>query len=412
MADEPTWFDGLEAGLCFDDVTSGGEFDFTVPPTVVPCDAPHDNELVAMVELDAGVGGAYPGEVAAEDDADAKCEAAYESFLGRPIADTYLAAFVVFPSEPDWESGATRAACSVHAEEDLIGTAASGSLKAPGMALTALHEIAGRVDVWVMDAGTGALVENLTEDFEGAVSRSPATWAPNGTVVAFAGKPTGAEPGNEGDLFLASTEGLGTVPLQLGAASEEDRPVIGPIGTTIVFISDGEAEEFELYLLDIEANAVGRLTNYEDRDSSPTWSPDGSQIAFRRRVDGNSEIFVMNADGTNVRQLTDHPAFDGDPHWSPDGSEIIFTSDRAGNYDIWVMNADGSGQAQITDHPAADEYPWWSPDAEFIAFQSNRHGATQVWIMRWDGTEVSLLANDAPTGYPAWSPVPLDSLAL
>lgn len=408
VADEPTWLDGLEAGMCFDDAFRDGEFDFSVPAMVVTCEGPHDNELVAMVELDAGADGGYPGDEAADADANAKCDAAYEAFLGRPVANTYLAAFVVFPTESDWASGATHAACSVYSEEDLVGTAASGSLTVPRFGLAVLHEIDGRVDVWVMDAGTGELVENLTEDFDGAVSRSPATWAPDGTVVAFAGKPIDAGPGNEGDLFLASTEGLGIVALPPGASSEEDRPVIGPVGTMILFISDGESEDLELYLLDLEANTVGRLTHYEDRDSSPTWSPDGSQIAFRRRIDGNSEIFVMNADGTNIRQLTDDPAFDGDPQWSPDGSEIIFTSDRAGNYDIWVMNADGSDQQRITDHPAADEFPWWSPDGEYIAFQSNRHGATQIWVMRWDGSDVSLLARDAPTGYPTWSPVEYD----
>jgi Tol biopolymer transport system component len=315
---------------------------------------------------------------------------------------------VVFPSESDWENGARVASCSIYAEEALLGTAASGSLSVPGGALAVLHEVDGRLDVWIMDAGTGALTSNLTGDFDGALLRSPATWAPDGTVVAFAGKPTGAGPGNEGDLFLASTEGLGIASLPPGSASEEDRPVISPVGTVIAFISNGEDGEFEIYIIDIEANTIGRLTNYEDRDSSPTWSPDGSQIAFRRRIDGNSEIFVVDANGTNVRQLTDDPAFDGDPQWSPDGSEIIFTSDRAGNYDIWVMNADGTDQAQVTDHPADEEFPWWSPDGEYIAFQSNRHGATQIWIMRWDGSDVSLLSADAPTGYPTWSPVALD----
>ena len=406
IAAEPTWFDGLEAGVCFDDVFDGDAFDFSVPAAVVPCAGPHDNEIVDMVDIDAGAGGAYPGEEAADADANAKCDVAYEAFLSRPLADTYLSGFIVFPSALDWASGSRRAACSVYAPDaTLVGTAASGSLTAPGMTLAVLHEVDGTLGVWLMDAGTGELTENLTEGFEGALLSSPATWASDGTVVAFAGKPFTAAAGNEGDLFLASTEGLGIVPLFTGEGAEEDRPVIGPVGTKVAFISNAEAGEFEIYVVDLEADgAVTRLTNNEDRDSSPTWSPDGTQIAFRRQVAGNSEIFVMNADGTDVRQLTDDPGFDGDPQWSPDGDEIAFTSDRAGNYDIWVMNADGTDQVQVTDHPADEEYPWWSPDGEFIAFQSNRHDATQIWIMRWDGSDVSLLAQDAPTGKPTWGP--------
>jgi len=52
-------------------------------------------------------------------------------------------------------------------------------------------------------------------------------------------------------------------------------------------------------------------------NSEPTWSPDGSKIAFVRK-DG---IYVMNADGSGQRRLTDAG---GGPAWSPDGSKIAF----------------------------------------------------------------------------------------
>ena len=68
----------------------------------------------------------------------------------------------------------------------------------------------------------------------------------------------------------------------------------------------------------------------------PSYSPDGTQIAFRGDLDlvepsGDEEIYVMNADGTNVRQLTSNADFDSAPSWSPDGKRIALRA-RAGGH--------------------------------------------------------------------------------
>ena len=57
--------------------------------------------------------------------------------------------------------------------------------------------------------------------------------------------------------------------------------------------------------------------------------------------DGNSEIYVMNRNGSGVRRLTNNAAIDSTPTWSPTGTQIAFTSDRSGSPQIWVMDTDG-----------------------------------------------------------------------
>ncbi len=73
----------------------------------------------------------------------------------------------------------------------------------------------------------------------------------------------------------------------------------------------------------------------------------------------SQEIF-LNADGTGQVNLTNNPASDGLPTWSPDGSRIAFVSDRDGNDEIYVMNADGTGPVNLINNPTSDGTPAWS----------------------------------------------------
>ena len=149
-------------------------------------------------------------------------------------------------------------------------------------------------------------------------------------------------------------------------------------------------------------SSIMRLTNDSAEDQSPTWSSDGSRIAFASNRDGNYEIHVMNANGTGVANLTNNSASDFAPAWSPDGSRIAFESDRNGNSDIYVMNADGTGVTRLTTNSAADNHPTWSADGSRIAFWSLRGGTGDTYVMNADGSGVAQLATHAIR--PAWSP--------
>ena len=71
------------------------------------------------------------------------------------------------------------------------------------------------------------------------------------------------------------------------------------------------------------------------------------RIAYNTFGGTNSDIWSMKTDGTDPRQLTTNTANDGDPSFSPDGSKIAFVSVRDGNLEIYVLNADGTNQVRL-----------------------------------------------------------------
>ncbi len=140
-----------------------------------------------------------------------------------------------------------------------------------------------------------------------------------------------------------------------------------PDGKKVVFRKDDGAEV--IYLAD--ANGANETT-LRFAPGNLDWSPDGSQFVYQARTSPEvSEVFLYTlATGESV-SLTPGIA-SADPSFSNDGTQIAFTSWRDGNADIYVMRADGSNVRRLTNHPAFDNYPVFSPDGTQVAFQSNR----------------------------------------
>jgi Tol biopolymer transport system component len=120
--------------------------------------------------------------------------------------------------------------------------------------------------------------------------------------------------------------------------------------------------DLSLVNLDLNQGTTWPLTG-DVADHSPAFSPDGSKIAVSYRQHDHWEIHVLNADGSGRVRLTETPwriigdqRLNGEeprlwnnaaPTWSPDGSQIAFLTDRNGQWEIWIMNADGSDQQPL-----------------------------------------------------------------
>lgn len=157
-----------------------------------------------------------------------------------------------------------------------------------------------------------------------------------------------------------------------------------------------------------DGSGAANLTNSDDKDFAPQWSPDGSRIAFNSRRERAVDIYVMKADGSAEVNLTQHPANDSFPQWSPDGSRILFSSNRAGTrQEIYSVDADGSSNpTRLTANDYEDFQPAWSPDGKHIVFIRFIDGSAEVYTMAADGSQQARLThNKANEAQPIWSPV-------
>jgi dipeptidyl aminopeptidase/acylaminoacyl peptidase len=139
-------------------------------------------------------------------------------------------------------------------------------------------------------------------------------------------------------------------------------------------------------------------------DSFPAWSPDGSRIAYAN----GAQVLAVNADGSGLKTLTSgNYWWVGRPTWSPDGSKLAFSAAPTANTGthVYLLDLGSSKVTQLSPDTGYDDWAAWSPDGTQIAFVSARNGADQVYAMNADGSNVKQLTND--NGYdsaPAWSP--------
>lgn len=187
-------------------------------------------------------------------------------------------------------------------------------------------------------------------------------------------------------------------------APPNSEPTWSPDGSRIAFTTGkDDISNFTLYAIDADGSNPERLLEPVKGDNwYPAWSPDGTRIAFQSNRDGNMEIYMLELETKAVTRLTNNDYTDSMPSWSPDSRQLVYVSSPEGEGDIHVMNADGSDVVRLTFSEGPDTQPKWSPDGKKILFMSGRDGNGEIYMMNADGSEQTRITD---TPYDSeWTP--------
>ncbi|HEV2617071.1 MAG TPA: hypothetical protein VGU63_10725 [Candidatus Acidoferrales bacterium] len=306
------------------------------------------------------------------------------------------------------EAGARQLA---HEFADDIISRLSGGL--PGIAQTKIAFVSnrsGHKEIWEMDYD-GANQHQLTH--LGSTALTP-RWSPDDSRIAF----TCFESYRRvvsAQICIYSTlsNRLMSFPRFPGTNSS---PAFSPNGSEVAFMSSHGGDP-QIFVTDTTGGHMRRLTDILGVSTSPTWNPKtGNQIIFVSDRGGLPDLFQMNADGSNVQKIPlsaatgvaakDLPAtgYVIDPAWSPNGELLAFSWRRPqGNYDIYIMDLASHQLAELTRDSGQNERPSWAPDGRHIVFESTRTGALQIWTMLADGSEPRVLTTSGRNESPNWS---------
>jgi TolB protein len=239
------------------------------------------------------------------------------------------------------------------------------------------READGTIDLWVMNAD-GASQRKIYDS--GSAFLEGIAWHPDGEIIYLSrGYFDGA--GNVGLKVMAlSASGPDT---QSGIAVERlwDRhfsysyAAVTADGGRVAFTHyEGYAMPFrnDVYVGELSpdgmsASHIEQLVDEEGGDVSPSWSPDGTAIAWAHetaRNSGNYDVWVMNSEGGEKRQVTSVPGQEVDPIWSSDGQSIIYASDEGGSFQLFMRYAWGDEEVlSLTENDANNRSPNRRPRA-------------------------------------------------
>ena len=180
-------------------------------------------------------------------------------------------------------------------------------------------------------------------------------------------------------------------------------PSWSPDGTKLAYVSF-EKKKPVIFVQSLVSGQRIVLANFKGNNSAPAWSPDGTKLAIVLTYSANSQIYVINADGTGLQQVSFSNGIDTEPEWSPDGSSIYFTSNRGGGPQIYRMPAAGGEAKRVTFEGSYNVSPHLSTDGKLLTFIKQTPAGFKVAVQDLATGQVQTLSDTSQDESPSFAP--------
>lgn len=204
------------------------------------------------------------------------------------------------------------------------------------------------------------------------------------------------------ELQVADADGFNA---QSVLASQEPimSPSWSPDGSRLAYVSFDQKKPV-VVVQNLAQGTTRAVANFRGNNSAPAWSPDGRFLAVALSKDGLTQIYRIPAAGGDAERLTESPGIDTQPAFSPDGQWIAFTSDRGGSPQIYRMPASGGAAQRITFEGSYNVGPRFSPDGKSIAYVQRDGGRYRIATMELANGQVQVLTEGALDDSPSFAP--------
>ena len=236
----------------------------------------------------------------------------------------------------------------------------------------------------------------------------PTTWPTRSTrrspATAASSPPASPmSPRRRGKFTLRITDADGE---NIQAALIDNEPIISPSwspdGSELAYVTFHDRKA-KVIIRNVRQGSTREVAAFRGSNSSPAFSPDGRTLAVTLSKDGGSHVYLMDRNGANVRRVTESTGIDTEARFSPDGASLFFVSDRGGGPQIYRQPIGGGAAQRVTYNGAYNISPALSPDGKLLAYISRGSGF-KVMVMDLGTGDVRSVSDTSDDESPSFAP--------
>ena len=205
--------------------------------------------------------------------------------------------------------------------------------------------------------------------------------------------------GRPEEIFDSGTD------ISVSLAPGGKRVALGRLSTARL---DADRFPSNVWLMDLPRRVLSRLTLESNAtDENPTWSPDGTQVAYARHLaSGLAEVLVQASDGTGAPRVVASGPLNLHPiDWGADGTLLLHAyATRTGNddLDLYTLAPGTSSPVPLIEAPMLQAQGQFSPDGRWIAYTSDESGTHEVYVRSRSGNESRAQISSNGGAQPRW----------